>query len=265
MSPNRPAPPPLAYRAAAWFYGRASFGSRPRTGLRILMYHAIGAPDEGAASGRYNITFPRFESQMRRLAQYYADRLVPFDYRMANGDALKIALTFDDGYRDSLTLGAPLLAQLGIPYTVFVATGAVAERQAGFLSPEEVRELAVFPGVKIGAHSVNHALLTACDDAALDRELHASKDYLEDLLGREVDCLAYPFGAVDRRVRDAAEDAGYRVGVTTRFDINPPLRDPLLLSRTHIWADDDVATFEQKLCGDWDWLRWRHPDPARSA
>ncbi len=229
------------------------------------MYHAVGRSVGDQAGDRYNLTFPQFQSQMRHLAAHYPGCFVPFDSRMSNSDGLRIAVTFDDGYLDNLTLAAPLLVELGIPFTVFVCTGAVAERKTGFLTPEQLRELAGLPGAKIGSHSITHPLLTACDEHALKQELHGSKAYLEDLLGREVDALAYPFGAVNRRVRDAAENLGYRVGATTRFDINLPTRDPLLLSRTHIWAGDDVAIFEQKLRGDWDWLRWRHADPARSA
>jgi peptidoglycan/xylan/chitin deacetylase (PgdA/CDA1 family) len=252
-----------AYRAATWIYSQFRSGRLPRPGLRILMYHAVGASIEDPVGDRYNTTFPQFESQMRYLVEHYPSHLVPFDYRISNNDPLKIALTFDDGYRDNLTLAAPLLVELRIPFAVFVSTGAVAGRKAGFLGPEELRELASLPGAKIGAHSVSHALLTTCDAYKLHEELHGSKAYLEDLLGREVDSLAYPYGAVDRRVRDTAENLGYRSGVTTRFDINLPLRDPLLLCRTHIWSDDDTSVFEKKLRGDWDWLRWRHPDPAR--
>ena len=256
---------PPAYRAATWVYSRFRSDGNPRPGLRILMYHAIGTSIEDRGGDRYNTTFPRFERQMRYLAEHYPDRLVPFDCRISESNPLRIALTFDDGYRDNLTLAAPLLVELGIPFTVFVCTGTVGGRKEGFLRPEEVRELASLPGVKIGAHSISHPLLTTCDDHRLKQELHGSKTYLEDLLGREVDCLAYPFGAVNCRVRDMAEKEGYRFGACTRFDINRPSRDPLLLCRTHVWADDDASIFGQKLRGDWDWLRWRHRDPARWA
>lgn len=252
-----------AYRAASTVYGRFRLGGHPRRGLRILMYHAIGTPVEGDIRGLYNMSGSRFRSQMSYLAEHFPDRCVPFDGRPRDGDLLRISVTFDDGYRDNLTVAAPVLAKLGIPFTVFICTDAIAGRKTGFLGPDEVRELANFPGASIGAHSMSHARLTTCDDHRLNNELRGSKAYLEDLLGREVRTLAYPHGAVDRRVRNAAAHVGYQMGASSRFDINRPSRDPLLLCRTDIWADDDELVFGQKLRGDWDWLRWRHEDPSK--
>ena len=38
-----------------------------------------------------------------------------------------LAITFDDGYADNHRLGLPVLRELGLPATVYVATGAVAD------------------------------------------------------------------------------------------------------------------------------------------
>ncbi len=251
-----------ALRFATWAYGNFRSSGSPRRGLRILMYHAIGTPIEGDTRGLYNMKVEQFERHMRHLARYWREAVVPLQPVTSIGGALHIAVTFDDGYRDNLTVAAPLLVDLGIPFTVFVCAGAVAQRKIGFLDPEEVRELASLPGVQIGSHSVSHARLTLCDDHQLREELAGSKSYLEDLIGREVVSLSYPHGDVDRRVRDVAGKVGYRIGGTSRFDVNPDGRDPLLLCRTDIWAGDDLSVFQQKLRGDWDWSRWRAADPA---
>ncbi len=253
---------PQALRFATWAYGNFRSSGSPRRGLRILMYHAIGTPIEGDTRGLYNMKVEQFERHMRHLARYWREAVVPLQPVTSIGGALHIAVTFDDGYRDNLTVAAPLLVDLGIPFTVFVCAGAVAQRKIGFLGPEEVRELASLPGVQIGSHSVSHARLTLCDDHQLREELAGSKSYLEDLIGREVVSLSYPHGDVDRRVRDVAGKVGYRIGGTSRFDVNPDGRDPLLLCRTDIWAGDDLSVFQQKLRGDWDWSRWRAADPA---
>ncbi len=252
-------------RTATLAYGLIRRGGSRRSGLRLLMYHAIGTPIEGDVRCLYNMAPARFEAQMRYLAEHYPDDLAPLERSALAGESLRIALSFDDGYRDNLSVAAPLLVGLGIPFSVFVCTGAVAQRRADFLSPEELRELAGLPGVTIGSHGVNHLRLTECDAHVLNEELAGSKAYLEHLLGREIDSLSYPDGATNRRVRDTAENLGSRVGASSRFDINPTGRDPLLLCRTDIWAGDGLPAFEQKLRGDWDWMRWRAGDSELDA
>lgn len=226
------------------------------------MYHSIGTPVEDDVLGLYNMARETFASHMRFLAENYKERLVPLDHPMTQGSSLKIAVTFDDGFQDNLSVAAPILMKLGIPFTVFVRTGAVAQRKAGFLTEADVRELAGLPGAFVGSHSIEHQKLMECDDRSLKEELSGSKSYLENLLGRPITLLSYPHGSVDRRVSAAAAAAGYRVGGTSRFDVNAPARDPLLLCRSLISAHDDVAILEQKLRGDWDWYRWRSSDPA---
>lgn len=93
-------------------------------------------------------------------------------------------------------------------------------------------------------------------------ELISSRVYLEDLLGIEVSTMSYPYGAVDRRVRNAAHMAGYRRAACSYFEINKKDRDPLLLARTEINSHDEQRVFLQKLRGGWDWYRWRRQDPA---
>jgi len=251
-----------ALRAATWTYRLAGSRDSVVTGLRILTYHAVGTSIRGDRRLIYNIAPARFEEHMRHLAHNHGDELVGLDCSSPAGARLRIAMTFDDGYRDNLMVAAPRMSALGIPFTVFVCTGAVAGRRAGFLSPEEVRELATCPGATIGSHTVGHPRLTDCTEDRVKEELVGSKAYLEDLLGSKVDSLAYPHGAVNFRVRDMAELAGYRIGASTRFDINRDGRDPLLLCRTDIWADDGIRVLEEKLRGDWDWNRWRSADPA---
>ena len=253
---------PQAWAAATWAYSKLRLGQVVRPGLRILAYHSIGTQIEEDAFGVFNMAPDRFQQQMRHLSSRYANQFMPLELGALTRGAPGIMVTFDDGYRDNLSVAAPLLAELGIPFTVFVRTDAVSQCRAGFLGPDDVRELAIMPGARIGSHSATHARLTDCDDLALARELSGSKAYLEDLLGIEIDLLAYPYGAVDRRVRDMAEKTGYRAGVTSRLDRNLPGRDPMLLSSVTIYAHDDIEIFEQKLQGKWDWYRWRHADPS---
>lgn len=231
-------------------------------GLRVLMYHAIGTPALGDSLGLFSMSPECFRRHMMLLAGWKQGRIVELDGDTLSGAGCRVAITFDDGYQDNLEVAAPILSEFRLPFTVFVTSEFVRNGKPGFLSPGTLRSLAALPGAKIGAHGASHIALTQCDDSTLRNELVSSRSYLEDVLGREVRTLAYPYGAADRRVRDAALAAGYRIGACSLAGVNKATRDPLLLARTEIVSFDSERVFAQKLHGDWDWYRWRTQDPA---
>lgn len=251
----------IILRAVAEGVSLARVFSPLRPGLRILMYHSVGHHAYGDAEGIFSISQQSFRSHIQQLAKMEHCQTVPLQPLSLPQRALQVAITFDDGYQDNLHIAAPILIEYGIPFTVFVSSDFIKNRADGFLGPEELMELARLPGVTIGAHGKSHRPLTACNDTELETELSSSKHYLEDLLGRSVTAVAYPFGSVNIRVRDKAEQLGYDLGVCTRFNINMPDRDPLLLCRCNIERNDTPRVFQQKIMGDWDWYRWRSQDP----
>lgn len=245
------------YRCVA--RARRTLAGPPARGSRALLYHAVGdaLPDDPYG---IDIREDLFARHIDALAAPGAGLTVgPFE---APGPEGLLSITFDDGFRSVLTAAAPVLVERGLPFTVFVTTGFVRGASPLYLRPPELKSLRALPGVSVGSHGATHRRLDALSDADLREELTASKRYLEDLLGQAVTALSYPHGGVDRRVRDAAERAGYRLGGTSRYGMNPPGRDPLLLCRTEVTAWDDDADFRLKVDGYWDWYRLRHRDPA---
>lgn len=225
-----------------------------RHGLRVLVYHAVGTSAYGDHLGLNSVTPEMFRMHLDLLGSLVTRPLLPL---AISEDELNIAITFDDGYADNLYVAAPLLVERSIPFTVFVTSDFVRGRANGFLSPDDLKQLANTPGASIGAHGRSHCKLTQCSQEELRAELEDSKRYLEDLVGRPVTTLAYPHGATDQRVRDAAQRAGYEIGTCSRFDINCVGRDSLMLNRCVILRDDSPRVMRQKLRGDWDWYRWR--------
>ncbi|MGE5174774.1 MAG: polysaccharide deacetylase family protein [Hyphomicrobiales bacterium] len=159
-------------------------------------------------------------------------------------------LTVDDGYASNILCLAPLLRELGVPWTVFVLVrtlgrsnrwdlGWVGHRER-HLSAEDVRALAA-EGVTIGSHGLEHRDFTRLDDRALEATLDESRARLAELAGRPVDAVSYPWGRVDARVARAAARAGYRLG----FALRPPRGLPeelraLALPRTAVYAPDQI-------------------------
>lgn len=83
------------------------------------------------------------------------------------------AITFDDGLEDVYTIAYPYLAQKGIPFTAFVLSGKIG--QPGYLTKEQLLEMAANPLVTIGLHGVDHTKLSEVDEETQRREVEGSK------------------------------------------------------------------------------------------
>lgn len=186
MNPRR-----LLARSISEAVAGVSWMRSARSGLRVLMYHAIGTPALGDSLGLFSLKPECFRRHMTMLANWEQGRVVELAEELLSGSGCRVAITFDDGYLDNLEVAAPILNELGLPFTVFVTSEFVRHGKAGFLSPSALRNLAALPGVRIGAHGANHVALTKCDDQTLRNELSSSRRYLEEVLGCEVRTLAY--------------------------------------------------------------------------
>jgi len=72
------------------------------------------------------------------------------------------------------------------------------------LERSELAEFANAPGVEIGAHSMNHPVLTNLSEPEQRDEIVESGRFLEECLGRKVKGFAYPHGLAERDYRDEA-------------------------------------------------------------
>jgi len=231
--------------------------SKPRKGLRILLYHAVGTPIKEDLRNLFTISPELFEAHMAELSQYKETPIIGLADTLNEKQKQGIAVTFDDGYRDNLTVAAPILERYRIPFTVFITTAYIRSNAHPYLSEVDVRALSEKRNVTIGSHCATHIPLTECDDGQLRNELESSKHYLEDLTGKEITMISYPHGCVNRRVLDAVANVGYKIGASSCFNINNPSQDSFMLCRTCILGSDSARIFRQKLHGDWDWYRWR--------
>jgi ABC-type polysaccharide/polyol phosphate transport system ATPase subunit len=93
---------------------RRHTGPVPR-GL-VLLYHRIGLSTVDPWS--VSVSPTRFTEHMEVLAREFMPTTLADMTRTADaGDALRVAVTFDDGYVDALEIAAPVLHRHGIPAT----------------------------------------------------------------------------------------------------------------------------------------------------
>ena len=84
-------------------------------------------------------------------------------------------------------------------------------------------------GMTIWSHSKTHAFLTNESPGRLEEEVRDSRSVLQQRLGIDVDCFAYPGGCFNTRIVDAVHAAGYRLAFTDcrhRDDRYPMLTVP---------------------------------------
>ena len=104
-------------------------------------------------------------------------------------------ITFDDGLKDVYRVAYPELKKRGIPFTIFVVTDFL--NQEGYISTDELLELAADPLVTIGSHGVTHNILKGMPQENQQFELKDSKERLEALLEKPVRYFAYSHGQFD--------------------------------------------------------------------
>lgn len=252
----------MSWKHSLWrMIARAAGRPSDRTGLRILGYHSIGGslPDDPYG---LCVSAEAFARQMKAVSSGRLGTPVSLGGAKLDGGA-ELCVTFDDGYEDALTVAAPALARLSLPFSVCVTPGLLDSGRP-HLSWPELKELSLVPGCEIGAHGLTHARLDELDGASLSEELSGSRRRLEDFLGRPVSVMTWPHGGVSRRAAAAAKTAGFSRAACSLYGLNGPDRDRLLLKRVEITGFDDDADFEGKAAGAWDWFSVRQGDPART-
>jgi peptidoglycan/xylan/chitin deacetylase (PgdA/CDA1 family) len=129
------------------------------------------------------------------------------------------AVVFDDCLVGVHHHALPILAELGIPSTVFTVSEALGspppwwQGSGRVATRDELLEMHA-AGVAIGSHTRHHPSLPTLRGQALLEELAGSRADLEQLVQEPVDLLAYPFGHHDPVVRAAAQECGYRAAFT---------------------------------------------------
>ena len=209
----------------------------------VLRYHAITDTAEPVVYAAPDICLPvdAFRMQMAFVRRAYT--VLPLDAlvdAVVGGGPLPtraLAITFDDGYADNRRLALPALRALGLPATVYVATGAVEDRAPFWVAA--VRAIALgtrdralcLPGGssvsldgtaarEVAAKALTRALvpLGAVERAAwlVDAAARAGDDVTRALAGTMLDWAG---------VRELAA-AGWTIGAHTVTHSNVALLDP---------------------------------------
>ncbi len=219
----------------------------------VLMYHRVKylTPKEALSPLLRDLTVSpaEFERQIAYLVEEGFTFLFAREVEQAVREGTRlpekaVAITLDDGYIDNFEQAYPILKKYGAKATIFMTT--VNLTRPGRLHAVHLVEMRQNQ-VRYGSHTVHHYDLTSLVPDVLDFELVESKRVLEQILGDEIDSLAYPAGAYNQIVVLHALDAGYRAGWKKGGGMVTPDEDLMLLPRVRVSGRHTMVDFERKI------------------
>lgn len=213
---------------------------------RILMLHRVVEHRSEGENRELEIT-PEFLEQTIRDYKQKGCRFVSIDevctiLERGKVDKPFVCVTFDDGYRDNYTTALPILKKEQVPFSIYVTTGFIDNKQSMWwypnerlgLSRDELLDLDAESLCTIGAHTITHPKLENLSVQEQRVEIKQSKQYLESLLGHPVDHFSYPHGSYNDDTMGVLKECGFLTalmawgGVVRRGD------NPMLLHRIEI-------------------------------
>lgn len=228
----------------------------PPRGVIVLLYHRVGR----RSSVEVDLDRATFRTQMETLAE--SGRATTLDDAVATLQGAEpprpldpVVVTFDDGTADFADTALPVLIDLGISATLYVATDHVDTGRPFPGGGQPVSWAALADAcstglVTIGSHTHTHALLDRLAPADTADELARSCALIEDRLGVTARHFAHPKAlrptpANERLVRQRFESAalaGTRANPYGRTDVHR-------LARSPVQQADGLRWFAHKLAG----------------
>lgn len=221
----------------------------------IIMYHKI---DDNASVSKLSVSPEGFKRQMSFLKRhnYNVVRLEVLPDLVRSGEIpyKTIAITFDDGYGNNYTNAYPVLKELGLPATIFIAPALIGSE--GFLTWSQVIEMSESAIISIGSHSMTHAYLLDLPEQKLDIEIFDSKRAIESHIRKEVASFSYPLGHFDDYIRNRVINAGYKIAVSTNPGKDHPKHDLFAMKRLRISrTSDNLFVFWIETSGFYTWIK----------
>jgi len=271
-------PPSTALTAAMWATAKVAAGlqrfrgNRHAEGFGIFMYHRVADHTNGVQAPTLNVTPSQFRHQMegllargcecwplRKLIAAHADsRPVP---------ANVFAVTFDDGFANNYLHAWPVLRDLKIPATIFLATKYLdTEKPFPFddwatgnwrrtptsawrpLTTGECREMQDSGLVELGAHTHSHRkFVNRCGE--FHRDMRTCLDVLHERLGIVRPTFAFPYGLWSPEMIDVVKQLDVACALTTKHQRVQETNEVYRWGRFYVSERDTAAMLAAKISG----------------
>jgi len=161
--------------------------------------------------------------------------LVEIESKISLTDFLKTSdASSRDNYLDYLTL----------KYNIKKKLDSIPSEVWKLLTGEELKELSSSDIVEIGSHGHLHYNLAEVGAAVAKKELEYSKELLQNIVGKEINSVAYPDGSYNNETKNIAENLGYKYQLAVNYHCPDDTTDPRILNRHSI---SSTTTFESNM------------------
>jgi peptidoglycan/xylan/chitin deacetylase (PgdA/CDA1 family) len=278
---------PAAKRIGGWLAVllHSALGNRSGDSFGILLYHRAANPPKVLEEPPMNVPPIRLRAQLEGLLElgYRFWSLPDLLRRVEEHGPLPpdvVVLTFDDGYENFYLNVWPLLLELDVPATLFVATAYLdsgrpfpfdewgrthherADPQAWRpLTWGQCLEMERSGMVDIGSHSHTHRNFRGRPEA-LRQDLLTSLSLLEVHLGPGPRTFSFPYGSArsasgaftDASLVETVRSCGVSCALNTEIALADPATSPYTWGRLEVIDTDTSATLRAKLEGWYSWM-----------
>jgi peptidoglycan/xylan/chitin deacetylase (PgdA/CDA1 family) len=219
----------------------------------ILCYHRFGPQ-----ASKMVVSPETFALQLDYLARqgYRVIRLSQVSEFLLGKRALpdrSVVITLDDGHISTYQYAYPLLKKHGFPATFFLYSDFIGSGDA--LRWTQIKEMAASGLIDFQAHSKTHSnLMVRLQGESeqqyrdrLDTEIRVPQEVLQRNLSAKVTHYAYPYGDANEAVLERLAAASFSLGVTVNPGGNAFFAQPMMLRRTMVFGDYDIAGFNSLL------------------
>ena len=231
------------------------FGRLRRRRVITLCYHGVTGAQQNS-----------FSRQMARVAAHAVD---PGDIAHPPAGrfaAPMVCITFDDAFANLLDHALPTTLALTIPVIVFAPTGCLGsppswriardhpDAAEHTMTADQITQARTDRLCRFGSHGATHRPLTELSPDQARRELAESKAVLATLIGGPVEDLAFPHGAYNEQLVEAARAAGYRRIFTLDPDPSVTCQGIQIVARMKMSPNAWPIEFILTISGAYDWL-----------
>lgn len=213
--------------------------------LPILMYHSL--TDKAAKINTYTVSKDAFEADLKYLKEHgytavFLNEVI--DYVDGKGDLPEkpIVITFDDGFRNNLTIALPLLEKYDMKAVISIV-GSYSEKFSAlddknpdyaYLDWNDINELNESGRVEIDSHTYNMHMLpgdkgndlnrkgaaqikgedSATYKSRLSEDLNKNQALLRDNCGITPIVFTYPYGEMSKTSEAVIKELGFRASLS---------------------------------------------------